>query len=148
MPAKFSPTKTLFGGSSQNTLWYFYRLMDPSQCWRISEREAFGAGHWPGMANDLCDQCVLANKEKSYWDLVPMVVVCSWHNLMKAKLNNHECCQITLERMLNPVYNLRAYTHVKIHELELFRTRQICPKCTLGCYWILRQLHACIHEGI
>ena len=32
MPAKFSPTKTLFGGSSQNTLWYFYRLMDPSQC--------------------------------------------------------------------------------------------------------------------
>ena len=55
MPAKFSPTKTLFGGSSQNTLWYFYRLMDPSQCWRISEREAFGAGHWPGMANDLCN---------------------------------------------------------------------------------------------
>ena len=31
MPAKFSPTKTLFGGSSQNTLRYFYRLMDPSQ---------------------------------------------------------------------------------------------------------------------
>ena len=28
----FHPTKRVFGGSSQNTLWYFYRLMDSSQC--------------------------------------------------------------------------------------------------------------------
>ena len=50
--------------------------------------------------------------------------------------------------MLNPVYNLRTYTRVKIHEFNYLKTRWNCPKCTQGYIWIWRQLHTCIHAGI
>ena len=56
------------------------------------------------------------------------------------------CCHI-VERMLNPVYNLRTYTRVKIHEFNYLKTRWNCPKCTQGYIWIWRQLHTCIHAG-
>ena len=75
-----------------------------------------------------------------------MLLLTSWHNTCFYSKNMPFI--VTLERMLNPVYNLRTYTRVKIHEFNYLKTRWNCPKCTQGYIWIWRQLHACIHAGI
>ena len=78
MPAKFNPPKLFLVGLLRMHFGTF------TGKWILLNADGLARGRRLGLAIDLAwpmtsvmYQCVLANKEKFYWDLVPMVVVCS-----------------------------------------------------------------------